>query len=176
MKRVINIILLILLSSPVFSQNVYIECDSLTKLVNEVRVENSLVPVSYSDKLESVAKIQAEYLSTLNNIYDITHIHPIDSLRSVWDRISTVTDDKFFSSSENITVFTVNDLPNVNEISVRAFKNFIESEPHKRSILTNTEDYFSKEQEPFSYGQSILYSPNKKWVIVVQVFASNFED
>lgn len=176
MKRIINIILLVLLSTPVFSQTVELTGNVLVELVNDVRNKNSLVSVTYNHNLEKAAKIQAEYLSTLDDIYNISHVNPVDSLERVWDRIRVVSNDTDFNSCENITVFTVKEVPNDTTLSNRAFRNFITSKGHRINILTDTESIFSGIQKTYRYGQCILYVPSKKWVIVVQVFATFFED
>lgn len=169
-------IIFVLLSTPAFSQTVELTGNVLVELVNDVRNKNSLVSVTYNHNLEKAAKIQAEYLSTLDDLYNISHVHPVDSLERVWNRIGVVSNDTYFNSSENITVFTVEEVPNDTTLSNRSFRNFITSQGHRTSILSDTESIFSGIQKTYSYGQCILYVPSKKWVIVVQVFATSFED
>lgn len=173
MKKVLITLLVFVVSLPVFSQNVKIIGDSLFKLVNRARIEHSLTPATYNEKLCKAAKIQSDYLLTINGLEEITHNHPNPRLLNPWDRVASLSNDKNLCIYENITIFTYNIGEN---IALRAHNNFMNSKKgHRQAVLLDNVsclgDVFS-----IKYGQSVVYEPKHNWIIVVQLYALHFED
>lgn len=172
MKKILTVLLL-LVTNIVSSQNLDIIGDELFKLVNRARIEYSLTPATYNEKLCKAAKIQSDYLLTINKLEDATHEHPNSKLVNPWDRVASLSNDKNLVIYENITIFTYN---SNDDIALYAHNNFMNSNKgHREAVLLNNVGCLGSIFS-IKYGQSIVYEPKHNWIIVVQLYALHFED
>lgn len=158
MKKTLFTFLVLLVSLPVFSQNVQVIGDSLFSLTIQERNKNGAVSeIFMSRTLCDAAKMQAELILRTGIP---THSHP--SFSSPSERIESFGYRS--GSNENITYMWYNGKDNDSTIAKTAINNFMNSRGHRVALLT------SFENRKTAYGQCILYDNNRKMIIVVQVF------
>jgi len=115
MKKIIYTFLLSLLTLSVFSQNVEVIGNRMVELMNESRATESLNPLVLNPHLNEAAKIQAEFLNTLNfDSKRFSHKNPNPLFLKSSDRVMYVLNSHDYtghiiSIGENITFEYFND-------------------------------------------------------------------
>lgn len=165
MKKTLVTFLVLMVSLPVFSQNVQVIGDSIFSLTVQERIQHNVKSEIFMSKtLCEVAKIQAELILRTGTP---THTNPNPSLKSIDDRTK-----KFGYkgvSGENITYLSFNNESDYS-LSKRAINNFMNSLGHRITLLSG--DEIKNSNDKTAYGQCILFDSKRKKIIVVQVFVT----
>ena len=170
MKRIL-IILLTLISSIGYSQNLREIERHLLNLVNEERNNRGLSTLVTDTVINNGAKIQANYLSTIRSYKQVSHTNPNLKYKTASDRIKIASNSKYTISSENITAFTYDSSKTDLEIAKQAHNNFMNSKYHKMNVLTENGDYFNSGTIlPRYYGHCVVCNKKLSAIIVVQMF------
>lgn len=167
MKKVLFIFLL-LSFSPGFAQNLNEIEKYLIEIVNLDRNETGLSSFVIDPLISEAAKIQADYLSTINTIKEVSHSNPILKYRSATDRIRKVSNLKYDLSSENITAFFYNASKTSLEIAEQIHSNFMNSKYHRINLLREVK--YKDITYPSYYGHCIIHNRKLNYIIAVQMF------
>jgi uncharacterized protein YkwD len=171
-KRIL-IILLTLISSIGYSQNLREIERHLLNLVHEERANRGLSTFETDVLINNGAKIQADYLSTIRSYKQVSHTNPNPKYRTASNRIKIASNSKYSISSENITAFTFDTTKTDLEIAVQAHNNFMNSKYHKMNVLKDHTDIFNEGYIlPSQYGHFVVYNKRLNAIIVVQMFPS----
>lgn len=163
MKK-ITVIVLMVLSNFVYSQDLDSIGDSIFSLTVQERIRHNIKSeIFMSETLCEVAKIQAELILRTGTP---THRNPNPSLNSVEDRVKKYGYRGV--AGENITYLHYNNESD-DSISKRAINNFMNSLGHRVTLLSG--DAVNSDYKT-AYGQCILFDSKRKKIIVVQVFVS----
>jgi uncharacterized protein YkwD len=174
MKKLL--LLMITCVNTAFSQDVSLIEKELLRLIQEERTKAGLDEVVHLEILDRTAEIQATYLSTLNNIYHVSHSHPNKSLETVEQRyLSLRKDDIHTYMGENITVFGYQPSKGDLLTALHAHTNFMGSKGHAIRVMSNPTCSFSEDKPSYNYGHCIIYDKETEWIIVVQVFQVRFD-
>ena len=170
MKRTL-IILLTLISSIGYSQNLREIERHLLNLVNEERSNRGLSTFVTDTLINNGAKIQANYLSTVRRFKQVSHTNPNPKYKTPSNRIKLASNSKYTNSSENVTAFTYHTTKTDLEIAIQAHNNFMSSKYHKMNVLTEYGDYLNEGYIlPSHYGHHVVYNKKINAIIVVQMF------
>ena len=170
MKRTL-IILLTLISSIGYSQNLRKIERHLLNLVNEERSNRGLSTFVTDTLINNGAKIHANYLSTVRSYKQVSHTNPNLKYKYPSDRIKIVSNSKYTNSSENVTAFTYDSTKTDLEIAIQVHNNFMGSKYHKMNVLTEYGDYLNEGYIlPSHYGHHVVYNKKLNAIIVVQMF------
>ena len=170
MKKTLKILLIFVCNS-VFSQNFTEIEQHLLSLINEERSSRGLSAFATDTLINNGAKIQAVYLSNINNRNKITHINENPLYKYPDDRIKISSHLKYAISSENITAFNYDSTKTSLEIAQRIHNNFMSSEYHRMNVLNEIDDVFDESVTLTSYyGHSVSYNEKLNLVIAVQMF------
>ena len=119
MKRTL-IILLTLISSIGYSQNLREIERHLLNLVNEERSNRGISTFVTDTLINNGAKIQANYLSTVRRFRQVSHTNPNPKYKTPSNRIKIASNSKYTNSSENVTAFTYHSTKTDLEIAIQA--------------------------------------------------------
>jgi hypothetical protein len=169
-KRIL-IILLTLISSIGYSQNLREIERHLLNLVHEERANRGLSTFETDVLINNGAKIQADYLSTIRSYKQVSHTNPNLKYKYPSDRIKITSNSKYTNASENITAFTYDSTKTDLEIAAQSHNNFMNSKYHKMNVLTEYGDYLNEGYIlPSHYGHHVVYNKKLNVIIVVQMF------
>jgi len=170
MKKIL-LILLTLICSVGYSQNLGEIQRHLLNLVNEERSDGGLSTFVTDTLINNGAKIQADYLSTIRSYKQVSHTNPNPKYKTASDRIKIASNSKYDISSENVTAFTYDSTDTDLEIAIQAHNNFMNSKYHKMNVLTENGDYFNSGTIlPRYYGCCVVYNEKLNAIIVIQMF------
>jgi len=170
MKKIL-LILLTLICSLGYSQNLGEIEKHLLNLVNKERSERGLTTFITDTLINNGAKIQANYLSTIISVKQVSHTNPNLKYKYPSDRIKIASNSKYTNSSENVTAFTYHSTKTDLEIATQAHNNFMNSKYHKMNVLTEYGDYLNEGYIlPSHYGHHVVYNKKLNAIIVVQMF------
>ena len=170
MKKIIYTFLLSLLTLSVFSQNVEVIGNRMVELMNESRATESLNPLVLNPHLNEAAKIQAEFLNTLNfDSKRFSHKNPNPLFLKSSDRVMYVLNSHDYtghiiSIGENITFEYTKNLTD-EEIASSVHQRFMKSPGHKRNIMN-----YGVDGVECQMGYYIILNPKQYKLTVVQVF------
>jgi len=171
------LIILTIFSNLSHSQNLVEIENQLLILVNNERSERSLTAFDLDTLINNGAKIQADYLSTVRSIYQITHDNPNPNHSTPSKRIRVASDLKYSISNENITAFTYDSTQTDLEMAQRIHDNFMGSKPHRLMVLREVPDVFNDGWVPASsYGHIVVYNKSANLIIAVQMFPTKNYD
>ena len=160
MKKTLFTFLVLLVSLPVFSQNVQAIGDSIFSLTIQERNKNGVESKIFMSKtLCEAAKMQAELILKTGIP---THSHP--SFSSPSERIESFGYRS--GSYENITYMWYNGKDDDSTIAKTAINNFMNSPGHRATLLCGFKN------RKTAYGQCILFDNRREMIIVVQVFVT----
>lgn len=170
MKRTLLILLTFICFSG-YSQNLTEIQNQLLNVVNKERDSRNLSPFQTDETINTCAKIQADYLSTIGNIKQVSHTNPNPTLSSASHRIKVGSNLKYSISSENITAFTYDNTKTSLEIAEHIHSNFMSSEYHRLNIIHEGIDVFNEGNPPtLYYGHYVTYNKKLNLIIAVQMF------
>ena len=170
MKKIIYTFLLSLLTLSVFSQNVEVIGNRMVELMNESRATESLNPLVLNPHLNEAAKIQAEFINTLNfDSKRFSHKNPNPLFLKSSDRVMYVLNSHDYtgdiiSIGENITFEYTKNLTD-EEIASSVHQRFMKSPGHKRNIMR-----YGVGRAEYQMGYYIILNPKQYKLTVVQVF------
>lgn len=169
MKKIIYTFLLLLLTLPVFSQNVEVIGNRMVELMNESRAADSIKPLVLNPYLNEAAKIQAEFLNTLNfDSRRFSHKNPNPQFLEPYDRVKYVLNlhnytGDIMATGENITFEYTKNLTD-DEIALSVHQRFMKSPGHRLNIMS------SGVHVDYQMGYYIILNPKQYKLTVVQVF------
>lgn len=171
MKKTLFTFLVLLVSLPVFSQNVQVIGDSLFSLIQQERNTNNVQsPIFMSDYLCKIAKYQADYIFRTGTV---SHNNPTIGYQTPTERGETY--GLRSGMYENIAVFPYGNKTDF-EVSVTTLNNFMNSRGHRIRILGDAYKCLSETYGDYYYGHHIIINKKRKIIIVVQTFLPIFFD
>ena len=169
LRQSLLIFLTSILTLPVFSQNVEAIGNRMVELMNESRAVDSIKPLVLNPYLNEAAKIQAEFLNTLNfDSRRFSHKNPNPQFLEPYDRVKYVLNSHNYkgdiiSMGENITFEYTKNLTD-DEIAFSVHQRFMKSPGHRLNIMS------SGVHVDYQMGYYIILNPKQYKLTVVQVF------
>lgn len=167
MKNIL-LTLLTLICSLGHAQNLAEIQKHLLTLVNEERTQRGLSMFVTDPLINKSSKIQADYLSLIDNISEVKHTNPNLKYRNPTDRIRVGSNLKYEISSENITAFFYDSSKSDLEIAKEIHNNFMNSKYHRMNLLSEVSD--GTITFPSYYGHYVVYNRKLNYIIAVQMF------
>lgn len=162
------IIIFFVLSSPLFGQNLVQVEKHLLNIVDKERNIRGLSSFVTDSLINNSAAIQADYLSEINSIKNVSHTNPIVRYRNASDRVKIASNSKYAIANENITAFFYDSSKTDCEIAEQIHSNFMESKYHRMNILSEVRN--DSTIYPSYYGHCVTYNKKMNYIIAVQVF------